>query len=147
VNTDVQCLHIDLANGKYTAHPSVKLENYLTNIPISTPFVMEDMEYINRRSLDRLPSTKQEEEILFNRLFTLEAIIEALTILLIEDLGISRKEIQRTFDLVVKYLIVGNEEKLDAETIYQRRSMAYRQPDTNKSLKLKKSGKTKKLSH
>lgn len=55
VNTDVQCLHIDLASGKYTAHPDVKLTNYFTNIPITVPLTMDDKEYIDRRWLDRVP--------------------------------------------------------------------------------------------
>lgn len=29
VNTDVQCLHMDVASGKYTAHPSVDLRTIL----------------------------------------------------------------------------------------------------------------------
>ena len=59
VNTDVQCLHMDLANGKYTAHPSVKLNNYFTQIPITTPLTMEDKEYIDHRWSDRLPGNKE----------------------------------------------------------------------------------------
>lgn len=55
VNTDVQCLHMDLASGKYTAHPSVDLNNYYTQIPITTPLTLEDKKYIDRRWLDRLP--------------------------------------------------------------------------------------------
>lgn len=55
VNTDVQCLHMDLASGKYTAHPSVDLKNYQTNIPITTPLTWEDKQYIDDRWLNRLP--------------------------------------------------------------------------------------------
>ena len=55
VNTDVQCLHMDLASGKYTAHPSVNLKKYITNIPITEPLIFDDKEYIDRRWLDRLP--------------------------------------------------------------------------------------------
>ncbi len=54
-NTDVQCLHMDLASGKYTAHPDVDLRNYYTSIPIDKPLVMEDKEYIDKRWSDRLP--------------------------------------------------------------------------------------------
>src|SRR5208282_3634454 len=32
VNTNVQCLHMDLASGMYTAHPSVDLKKYNTLI-------------------------------------------------------------------------------------------------------------------
>lgn len=55
VNTDVQCLHMDLATGNYTAHPDVKLEEYYTNIPIGRPLTMEDKAYIDKRWIDRLP--------------------------------------------------------------------------------------------
>lgn len=55
VNTDVQCLHMDLASGKYTAHPSVKLNNYFTNIPITGELTMDDKKYIDQRWSDRLP--------------------------------------------------------------------------------------------
>lgn len=55
VNTDVQCLHMDLASGKYTAHPSVDVKKYYTNIPIAGPLTMEDKEYIDNRWISRLP--------------------------------------------------------------------------------------------
>lgn len=55
VNTDVQCLHVDLASGKYTAHPSVQMENYFTNIPITEPFTMKDKKYIDSRWASRVP--------------------------------------------------------------------------------------------
>ena len=55
VDTDVQCLHMDLASGKYTAHPNVNLQDYLTNIPIAGPLTWADKEMIDRRWLDRLP--------------------------------------------------------------------------------------------
>jgi len=49
VNTDVQCLHMDLATGYYTAHPDVDLKNYRTLIPITRPLKMEDKEFIDKR--------------------------------------------------------------------------------------------------
>lgn len=55
VNTDVQCLHMDLASGKYTAHPDVDLRKYFTQIPVTEPLKMEDKEYIDKRWVDRLP--------------------------------------------------------------------------------------------
>jgi len=55
VNTDVQCLHMDLASGNYTAHPSVDLKKYYTNIPIGRPLTLDDKDYIDRRWIDRLP--------------------------------------------------------------------------------------------
>jgi hypothetical protein len=59
VNTDVQCLHMDLANGKYTAHPSVNLVKYFTNIPITERLTLEDKKYIDARWIDRLPKGTQ----------------------------------------------------------------------------------------
>jgi hypothetical protein len=56
VDTDVQCLHMDLATGKYTAHPTVDLKNYMTNIPITTPLEWSDKEWIDRRWTERLPA-------------------------------------------------------------------------------------------
>jgi hypothetical protein len=55
VNTDVQCLHMDLVNGKYTAHPKVNLENYLTNIPLAGPLTIDDKRAIDKRWAERLP--------------------------------------------------------------------------------------------
>lgn len=63
VNTDVQCLHMDLASGKYTAHPSVDLRKYYTNVPITVPLVMEDKEYIDNRWLSRLPDGSGNREV------------------------------------------------------------------------------------
>lgn len=73
VNTDVQCLHMDLATGNYTAHPSVDLKKYYTKIPIGRPLTLEDKDYIDKRWIDRLPegtgakeatkSTKLEDAI------------------------------------------------------------------------------------
>jgi len=58
-NTDVQCLHVDTATGKYTAHPSVDLDNYYTNIEITEPITLKDKKYLDNRWISRLP--KQEE--------------------------------------------------------------------------------------
>jgi hypothetical protein len=55
VNTDVQCLHMDLASGMYTAHPSVRLENYYTNIKPTRPLTLDDKAYIDNRWSSRLP--------------------------------------------------------------------------------------------
>lgn len=55
VDTDVQCLHMDLVTGKYTAHPSVNLNQYFTNMPITTPLTIEDKAYIDKRWTSRLP--------------------------------------------------------------------------------------------
>lgn len=55
VNTDVQCLHVDLASGKYTAHPSVNLNNFHTNIDITEPLTRDDAKYLHDRWHDRIP--------------------------------------------------------------------------------------------
>ena len=55
VNTDVQCLHMDLASGMYTAHPSVDLKRYYTNIKPTRPLTLDDKDFIDRRWHDRLP--------------------------------------------------------------------------------------------
>jgi hypothetical protein len=55
VNTDVQCLHMDLATGMYTAHPSVDLKRYYTTIKPTRPLTLDDKDFIDRRWHDRLP--------------------------------------------------------------------------------------------
>ena len=55
VNTDVQCLHMDVATGKYTAHPDVNLNNYFTNIKPTTRLLTEDKTYLDYRWTSRLP--------------------------------------------------------------------------------------------
>lgn len=54
-NTDVQCLHMDLATGRYTAHPSVKLTDYKTLIEPTGVLTEEDRDYLDKRWHDRLP--------------------------------------------------------------------------------------------
>lgn len=56
VNTSVQCLHMDLATGNYTAHPDVDLTQYYTNIPIGRPLTLQDKAEVDRRWLERLPA-------------------------------------------------------------------------------------------
>lgn len=55
VDTDVQCLHMDLATGKYTAHPSVDLSKYYTNIPPAGELTLADKKFIDHRWSSRLP--------------------------------------------------------------------------------------------
>lgn len=55
VNTDVQCLHMDLATGKYTAHPDVNLNKYYTNIKPSGILTLDDKKFIDHRWFSRLP--------------------------------------------------------------------------------------------
>lgn len=55
VDTDVQCLHMDLATGKYTAHPKVNLDDYITAIEVTEPLQIKDRKFIDKRWVDRLP--------------------------------------------------------------------------------------------
>jgi hypothetical protein len=55
VNTDVQCLHMDIATGKYTAHPSVNLNHYFTNIKPTGTLTIDDKKFIDYRWVSRLP--------------------------------------------------------------------------------------------
>lgn len=55
VNTDVQCLHVDLESGKYTAHPDVNLDDYVTNFPMTGVLTIQDKRKIDQRWVDRLP--------------------------------------------------------------------------------------------
>lgn len=55
VNTDVQCLHMDVATGKYTAHKSINLKNYFTNIKPTERLTIDDKMFIDFRWTSRLP--------------------------------------------------------------------------------------------
>lgn len=55
VNTDVQCLHMDMASGKYTAHPSVDLRKYYTNVKPTGVLTFEDKSFLDHRWISRLP--------------------------------------------------------------------------------------------
>lgn len=55
-DTDVQCLHVDIASGKYTAHPDVDLGDYFTNFPITERITVSDKNTIDKRWVDRLPT-------------------------------------------------------------------------------------------
>lgn len=54
-NTDFQCLHVDLATGKYSASQDVDLNDYFTNFPITDKIVPSDNLYLQKRWHDRLP--------------------------------------------------------------------------------------------
>lgn len=60
-DTDVQCLHMDLESGKYTAHPDVDLSHYLTAIPVTERLQPADKFAIDKRWVDRLPKAKQDD--------------------------------------------------------------------------------------
>lgn len=54
-DTDVQCLHMDLESGKYTAHPGVDLSKYYTNIPLAGELTFADKRHIDQRYIERIP--------------------------------------------------------------------------------------------
>jgi hypothetical protein len=56
VDTNVQCIHMDLLSGKYTAHPSININDYFTNIPITTSLTIQDKAYIDKRWTSRIPT-------------------------------------------------------------------------------------------
>jgi hypothetical protein len=45
---------MELATGKYTAHPDVDLINYITNIPITDHLTMKDRERVSKEYIDRM---------------------------------------------------------------------------------------------
>jgi hypothetical protein len=53
-DTSVHCLHMELATGKYEAHPNVNLNDYHTNIPITGRLTMEDYNRVNKDYNDRI---------------------------------------------------------------------------------------------
>lgn len=61
VNTDVQCLHCDLKTGKYSAHPSVRLNKYFTNFAMTGPLVWEDKKELDMRWTARLPKNPRDK--------------------------------------------------------------------------------------
>jgi hypothetical protein len=63
VDTDVQCLHMDVHTGKYTAHPNVNLNNYFTNIPLAGELTIEDKRRIDEiwvKSMPKIPEVNNE---------------------------------------------------------------------------------------
>lgn len=60
-DTSCHCLHMELATGKYAAHPDIKLTDYLTNIPVTTPLTMEDRVRVSRDYTERMCRPQQQE--------------------------------------------------------------------------------------
>ena len=59
-DTSVQCLHVELSTGKYSAHPDVNLDDYITNFPITEKLTLKDR---NRVSADYLSRMRQPQYI------------------------------------------------------------------------------------
>ena len=72
VNTDVQCLHCDLANHKYTCYPGLTedfiKENYFTNFQLEGKLESKDREFVDKRWHSRLPK-QYSGEIVSNGLW------------------------------------------------------------------------------
>lgn len=62
VTTDVQCLHMDLATGNYTAHDSVNLDEYVCQIPPNRRLNAKDRGYLDKRWSSRIPEPKLKVE-------------------------------------------------------------------------------------
>ena len=50
----VQCLHMELATGKYEAHPDVCIDDYITNIPITERLTLKDRIRVSKDYIDRI---------------------------------------------------------------------------------------------
>lgn len=53
-DTSVQCLHMELSTGKYTAHPNVNLDDYITNMPITGPLTLTDRNRVSAEYISRI---------------------------------------------------------------------------------------------
>jgi len=58
-DTNIQCLHVDMDTGRYTAHPSVNLNHYFTNIDITDSLTIEDKMRLDKRWHERIPNQQQ----------------------------------------------------------------------------------------
>ena len=56
----VQCLHMELATGKYAAHPKVDIYNYVTNIPVTEPLTLADRNRVSKDYIDRICKVKED---------------------------------------------------------------------------------------
>lgn len=50
----VQCLHMELATGKYAAHPDVKLEEYITNMEPTERLTLADRKRVSNDYIKRI---------------------------------------------------------------------------------------------
>jgi hypothetical protein len=63
-DTSVHCLHVELATGKYTAHPNIDLDDYFTNFPITERLTYKDRLRVERDYHSRMnqPEWAKENE-------------------------------------------------------------------------------------
>lgn len=54
-DTGVQCLHMDLETGRYTAHPDVDITKYYTHMPIKEQLTLTDKESIDKKYIYKTP--------------------------------------------------------------------------------------------
>lgn len=53
-----QCLHMELATGKYESHPDICLDDYVTNIPLTERLTMKDRIRVTKDYNDRICKIK-----------------------------------------------------------------------------------------
>lgn len=53
-DTNIQCLHMELATGKYEASEEIDEADYVTNIPLAGRLTMEDRERVSKDYFDRI---------------------------------------------------------------------------------------------
>ena len=59
-DTSCHCVHMELRTGKYEAHPDINLEDYVTNIPLTTKLTMSDRNRVSNDYHDRIPMLKEK---------------------------------------------------------------------------------------
>jgi hypothetical protein len=60
-DTSVQCLHMELKTGKYSAHPDIKKLDYVTSVPLTEPFSIEDRSRVSKDYIDRICKPNHQE--------------------------------------------------------------------------------------
>ena len=53
-DTSCHCLHMELATGKYAAHPDIVLTDYITLIPVTEPLTLADRARVSKDYIDRI---------------------------------------------------------------------------------------------
>jgi hypothetical protein len=61
-DTSVHCLHVELATGKYTAHPDVKLDEYFTNFQITEKLSYPDRLRVEKDYHERINKPAWQEK-------------------------------------------------------------------------------------
>lgn len=61
-DTNIQCLHMELATGKYEAYEGIDEADYVTNIPLAGRLTMEDRNRVSKDYFDRICTIEKEEK-------------------------------------------------------------------------------------